>query len=136
MSYIAKCVFKISLLVSVLFLGKSYSQNDSSKLSYQLNKLKGKKITYHKLTNGEYDGYRVKIHFGQDRNEATELKAKFLNIYKDAAAYENYKQPNFVIVVGDFKTKPEAHAYMNKIKGDFPAAFIVKDKIRPKKFDN
>ncbi len=124
------------LILCVLFLSISIAQTDSSSVNYQLNKLKDKKINYHKLTKGEYDGYRVKIHFGQDRNKATEIKTKFLSKYRDADAYENYIQPNFVIVVGDFKTKPEAYGYLNKIKGDFPAAFIVKDKIRPKKFGN
>lgn len=124
------------LLIFFLFLIRSYSQTDSSSVNFQINKLKDKKIHYHKLTKGEYDGYRVKIHFGQDRNKASEIKTKFLNKYRGADAYENYIQPNFVIVVGDFKTKPEAYGYLNKIKGDFPAAFVVKDKIRPKKFDN
>jgi hypothetical protein len=124
------------LILSVLFLSISIAQTDSASVNYQLNKLKDKKINYHKLTKGEYDGYRVKIHFGQDRNVATEIKTKFLSKYRDADAYENYIQPNFVIVVGDFKTKPEAYGYLNKIKGDFPAAFIVKDKIHPKKFGN
>jgi len=124
------------LILCVLFLSISIAQTDSSSVNYQLNRLKDKKINYHKLTKGEYDGYRVKIHFGQDRNKATEIKTKFLSKYRNADAYENYIQPNFVIVVGDFKTKPEAYGYLNKIKGDFPAAFIVKDKIRPKKFGN
>jgi hypothetical protein len=129
----------IKLIFFVIFtlnLSKTFSQSDSLTVNYQLNKLKDKKIYYHKLTKGEYDGYRVKIHFGQDRNKATEIKTKFLSKYRDADAYENYIQPNFVIVVGDFKTKPEAFGFLTKIKSDFPAAFIVKDKIRPKKHGN
>ena len=126
----------ILALACVFFLFKSYSQSDSTSVNYQLKKLKDKKINYHKITKGEYDGYRIKIHFGQDRNKATEIKTKFLSKYRDASAYENYIQPNFVIVVGDFKTKPEAYGYLNKIKSDFPSAFIVKDKIRPRKFAN
>ncbi len=127
---------KFLSLICILFLIKTSAQTDSSSFNFQLNKLKDKKTHYHKLTKGEYDGYRVKIHFGQDRNKASEIKTKFLSKYRDVDAYENYIQPNFVIVVGDFKTKPEAYGYLNKIKGDFPAAFIVKDKIRPKKFGN
>jgi len=106
------------------------SQTDSSTF-YKLNLLKEKKIAYHKITDGEYDGYRIKIHFGQNRDVALDIKSKFLSKYKDVAAYEEYQQPNFVILVGDFKTKPEAYGFLNKIKNDFSASFIVKDKIKP-----
>jgi hypothetical protein len=108
----------------------AFSQSDSSDF-YKMNALKEKKIAFHKLTNGEYDGYRIKIHFGQNRETALEIKSKFMSKYKDVGAYEEYQQPNFVILVGDFKTKPEAYGFLTKIKSDFSASFIVKDKIKP-----
>jgi len=121
------------LIPFIIFIICNYialSQTDST-IYYKLNQLKEKKIAYHKITSGEYDGYRIKIHFGQNRDAALEIKSKFLSKYKDIAAYEEYQQPNFVILVGDFKTKPEAFGFLNKIKNDFSASFIVKDKIKP-----
>lgn len=123
----AKIYFLFSFFACV---GVTFSQTDTV-VYRQLQDLKNKKISYHKLTNGEYDGYRIKIHFGQSREEATEIKSKFLSKYNYVSAYDEYQQPNFVVLVGDFKNKPEAYGFLTEIKADFPAAFIVKDKIRP-----
>jgi len=120
----------IPFLLLNLACFNAFSQSDSSSY-YKLNELKEKKIAYHKITNGEQDGYRIKIHFGQNRDLALDIKSKFLSKYRDVAAYEEYQQPNFVILVGDFKTKPDAYGFLAKIKNDFSAAFIVKDRIRP-----
>lgn len=95
-----------------------------------LKKLQDKKIDYHKATDGEYDGYRIKIHFGADRAKAMEVKSRFMSKYSDYNAYDRYQQPNFVIIVGDFKSKPEAYGFLKKIQSDFPNAFIIKDKIQ------
>lgn len=74
-------------------------------------------------------GYRVKIHFGADKNKAKEVKAKFISQFPTVAAYEKYDQPNFNIRVGDFRTKLEAYKFLKEIQPEFPSAFIVQDEI-------
>jgi hypothetical protein len=74
-------------------------------------------------------GYRVKIHFGADKNKAKEVKAKFMTQFPSVAAYEKYDQPNFNIRVGDFRTKLEAYKFLKQIQPEFPTAFIVQDEI-------
>lgn len=74
-------------------------------------------------------GYRVKIHFGADKNKAKEVKAKFIAQFPTVAAYEKYDQPNFNIRVGDFRTKLEAYKFLKEIQSEFPSAFIVQDEI-------
>lgn len=74
-------------------------------------------------------GYRVKIHFGTDKNKAKEIKGNFIAKFPDVPAYEKYDQPNFNIRVGDFRTKLEAYKFLKEIQPDFPAAFIVQDEI-------
>jgi hypothetical protein len=74
-------------------------------------------------------GYRVKIHFGADKNKAKEVKAKFLSKFPEVAAYEKYDQPNFTIRVGDFRTKLEAYRLLKEVQQEFPAAFIIQDEI-------
>jgi hypothetical protein len=74
-------------------------------------------------------GYRVKIHFGADKNKANEIKAKFSTQFPDVTAYAKYDQPNFNIRVGDFRTKLEAYKFLKEIQTDFPSAFIVQDDI-------
>jgi hypothetical protein len=103
--------------------------------SLKVRSLQEKKEEYHKRTNGESDGYRVKIHFSADKTKAREVQSKFSMKYSDVSTYEEYQQPNFVIIVGDFKTKLEAYELLKKIKEDYPYAFIVKSKVRPMKIN-
>lgn len=131
------------LSLIVLILGKwlcGLCQENPASLAVQttfkVKALQEKKAEYHKRTNGESDGYRVKIHFGADKSKAREAQSKFTAKYVEIPAYEEYQQPNFVINVGDFKTKLEAYELLKHIKADFPYAFIVKSKIRPMKLVN
>jgi len=80
-------------------------------------------------------GYRVKIHFGADKDKANEVKAKFIAKFPDIPAYEKYDQPNFNIRVGNFRTKLEAYKFLKQIQVDFPAAFLVQDDIEMPKME-
>jgi hypothetical protein len=128
-------LFLILVLIQFSVLFSQESSNSSAQTAIKVNALLEKKIEYHKRTNGESDGYRVKIHFSADKTKAREVEAKFSVKYNDVPTYEEYQQPNFVINVGDFKTKLEAYELLKKIKEDYPYAFIVKSKVRPMKFN-
>jgi len=112
-----------------------FSQENQTQTLLKVKALQEKKAEYHKRTYGETDGYRVKIHFSADKTKAKEVQAKFSAKYNDVNTYEEYQQPNFVINVGDFKTKLEAYELLKKIKEDYPYAFIVKSKVRPIKLN-
>ena len=43
--------------------------------------------------------------------------------------YRNFVNPNFKVTVGDFRTKSEALAFLEAVRADFPAAFIVRENI-------
>ena len=117
-------------LTSTLFSQENPYSN-GIKTAIKVNALQEKKAEYHRRTNGVSDGYRVKIHFSADKTKAKDVQAKFSAKYNDINTYEEYQQPNFVIIVGDFKTKLEAYELLKKIKEDYPYAFIVKSKVRP-----
>lgn len=129
--------YSIICLIIVAFFGTIDAQenpnNPTIQTSLKVRQLIEKKADYHKRTMGEQNGYRVKIHFGVDRDGARSVKSTFLGKYNDVPAYEDYQQPNFVVTVGDFKTKLEAFEFYKKIQPDFPNAFIVKSKIKPMK---
>ncbi len=124
-------VFTYLLLVSAFCL----SQENPNQLQAELKvkQLMEKKASYNRLNNGEYDGYRIKIHFGVDRVKAREIRSKFQVKFADINTYEDYDQPNFIIVVGDFRTKIEAYEAWKKILSEFPNSFIIKSKIKPMK---
>jgi len=91
-----------------------------------------KKAEYHRLSSGEQSGYRIKIHFSVDREQAKATRNKFVARFPECSSYEEYQQPYFVVLVGDYKTKLEAFESWKRIQPDFPGAFIVKGKIRSK----
>ncbi len=107
-----------------------FAQENQTTTQLKVKELISKKAEYHRITGGEYDGYRIKIHSGVDRNTATSVRLKFSSKYSDIKASEDYQQPNFVVLVGYFKTKLEAFEIYKKIQADFPSAFIVKSKIK------
>lgn len=116
-------------------LSTLFSQENQTQTLLKVKALQEKKAEYHKRTEGVNDGYRVKIHFSADRTKAEEVKSKFDSKHGEMTTYLDYQQPNFVVNVGDFKTKLEAYELLKKIKEDYPYAFIVKSKVRPMKLN-
>lgn len=88
-----------------------------------------KKNEYHVVTQGKINGYRIKIYFGKNKEEAQQVKNRFQSRFPDIPAYEDYQLPNFIVVAGNFRTRLDALGYLKKIKPDFPGSFIIKDKI-------
>jgi hypothetical protein len=75
------------------------------------------------------DGFRIQLFSGNERNNANNIKTKFLRLYPEQKAYITYQQPYFKIRVGDFRTKLEAKIFYNKIKVEFEECIIISDKI-------
>ncbi len=107
--------------------------NAQAETQLKVKQLIEKKAAYNRMNQGEYDGYRIKIHFGSDRTKAREIKTKFSQKFPDYSPYEDYDQPNFIITVGDFRTKLEAFEVLKKIQIEFANSFVVKSKIKPMK---
>ena len=77
-------------------------------------------------------GYRVRIYFDNQQNArgASETAMnRFIDQNPDIAAYRSYQNPFFKVTVGDFRTRSEAMELLQRIKGDFPTAFVVKENI-------
>jgi len=110
----------------------SFLAQEANDTQNKVNQLVEKKAEYHRLTDGEQDGYRIKIHFGADSEKAKTVRSKFAATFKDYLTYEDYQQPNFVVLVGDFKTKLQAYEALKKIQLEFPNSFIVKGRIKVK----
>lgn len=127
--------YRLFLILILGCFSVVFSQENQTQTLLKVKALQEKKIEYNKRNNGESDGYRLKIHFSADRSKAKEVKTKFDAKYADMITYEDYQQPNFVITVGDYKTKLEAYEALKKIKDEYPYAFIVKSKIRPMKLN-
>lgn len=77
-------------------------------------------------------GYRVRIFFDNKqtaRQASEETLMRFESLYHDVVAYRTYANPYFKVTVGDFRTKSEAMALLERIRYEFPSAFVVKENI-------
>ena len=73
-------------------------------------------------------GYRVRIYFDNAQNARGASEAafrRFSTSYPGIPAYRSFHNPFFKVTVGDFRTRSEAVEFLDRIKGEFPTAFIV-----------
>lgn len=80
-------------------------------------------------------GYRVQVFYGSDRREVFNQQSKFNVMYPSLNTYITYKQPNYYLRVGDFRTKLEAERLLNELRSEFPTLFIFREKINAPNLD-
>lgn len=134
--YVDSLVYRPAASIDESLAGKNIFRENS----------KGGKVTVHqspeieKAMNDHFtdnrrrviSGYRVRIFFDNKqsaRGASEEALARFVGMYHDVRAYRSYVNPYFKVTVGDFRTKSEAMELLQRIKGAFPSAFIVKENI-------
>ena len=77
-------------------------------------------------------GYRVHLYMdsgNRARLNTQHEKADFLEKYPDVNAYIVYEEPYFKLRAGDFRTRVDARRFLEEIRGDYSAAYIVVDRI-------
>lgn len=74
-------------------------------------------------------GYRVQVFYGSDRREVFNQQAKFNSLFPAQNTYVTYKEPNYYLRVGDFRTRLEAQHFLNELRPIFPTLFIFREKI-------
>ena len=82
--------------------------------------------------NRTLSGYRVRIFFDNKqtaRVESEETLKRFESMYHDVVAYRTYANPYFKVTVGDFRTRSEAMKLLERIRREFPSAFVVRENI-------
>jgi hypothetical protein len=80
-------------------------------------------------------GYRVQVFYGSDRREVFSQQAKFNGLYPSQNTYITYKQPNYYLRVGDFRTRLDAQKFLNELRPTFPTLFIFREKINAPSLD-
>lgn len=92
-----------------------------------------KHITVNKNNTGKLMGFYVQIcseSGSNSRERAESVRKIFLSKYPKFSAHVSFKEPNFRVRVGDFRTRAEARGFREQIQGDFPQSFVVKDEIK------
>jgi hypothetical protein len=72
-------------------------------------------------------GYRVCIYYNsgqQARSAADQERARFISRYEDVSSDKVFESPFWKVYVGDFRTKSEALKFLERIRFDYPNAFI------------
>lgn len=72
-------------------------------------------------------GYRVCIYYnsGQEaRSGADQERAKFISRYEDVTSDKVFESPFWKVYVGSFRTKSEALKFLERVRYDYPNAFI------------
>ncbi len=78
------------------------------------------------------NGYRVHLYMdsgNRARLNTQREQADFENKYPDHNAYIVYEEPYFKLRAGDFRTRLDARRFLEKVRPDYPAAYIVVDMI-------
>ena len=78
---------------------------------------------------GKVRGFRVQIYNGVDRKKASQTKLDFMKAFPDVRSYLIYKNPQFRVRAGDFRTRGEAMKLYNKVSGKFNPCMIVPDVV-------
>jgi len=78
-------------------------------------------------------GYRVQIYSGSNRTAAFNAQSKFNQMYPEMRTYISYREPNFKIKAGDFRSRLEAERMKEQLRPWFSAMFIIPEKINPPK---
>lgn len=82
-------------------------------------------------------GYRIQIAAlsgSNSKSQAFALRDRFMATFEDCDAYVIFDEPNFRVKIGNFRTRLEAYAYLQRIKDLYPGT-IVKDNIYPIPFE-
>lgn len=74
-------------------------------------------------------GYRVQVYYGGDRRQTFSEQARFKSRYPKLNTYITYKEPNYYLRVGDFRSRLEAQKMMIELRGMFKTLFIFREKI-------
>ena len=93
--------------------------------------LVAKHISFNENVKG-FPGYRIQIYFesgNYSKNKAYGEKGKFLSRFPDVSAYVIFQEPYYKVRVGNFRNKLEAEAFKQRIKEQWPEAYIIKDDI-------
>ncbi len=80
-------------------------------------------------------GYRVQIYYGSDRRVVFKEQSRFNALYPNLMTYVTYKEPNYYLRVGDFRTRMEAQKLMNELRSTYPTLFIFREKINAPTLD-
>ena len=116
----------LSLIFFLFISATSFSQNGQITIDAdpRIDSLMKKQLEFNKDKHG-IDGFRVQIHFGQNREKAQQIRTKFSKDFTELKTYLEYDSPYYKIRVGDFITRLNAYKVQKEISKKYIGAYIV-----------
>ena len=77
-------------------------------------------------------GYRIRVFYDngpQARAKSESIEQSLKKQFPGTGVYRSFESPNYKVSIGDFRSKDEAQAIYNALKGTYPTAFIIKESI-------
>lgn len=84
-----------------------------------------KQIYINTLAIRNQPGFRVQVLTTNQRNEASEAKARVMQLYPEYRTYLDFQAPYFKVRVGDFKSRDEAAELRDRLSGSFQGGVFV-----------
>jgi hypothetical protein len=125
-----KLLFTFCFL-SFVFIGKAQKGSITLVESDAISSLVEKHIFLN--SRQKIIGWRIQIFFDSGNNSKSKAYARkgvFMAMYPDMSVYLMFQSPYYKVRVGDFRTRMDAEGFKQKLLGEFPDAFVVKDEIR------
>lgn len=87
------------------------------------------------VTEPYFNGFSVLVYSGIDRNKAFETQNELIEFFPDIKSEMQYQEPRYLVKVGKFNYKIEAHKSFSLIKSQFPTARIIQDRFQRKEYE-
>ncbi|WP_186755746.1 hypothetical protein [Echinicola salinicaeni] len=79
---------------------------------------------------GTYNGFTILVYSGVDREQAFSVRNDLYNtLPSEVKAEMEYEQPRYLVKVGQYLYRIEAHSLFHTIKKDFPTARIIRQRF-------
>ena len=78
------------------------------------------------------DGFRIQLFSNSGpgaKEKSYEAQTDFLKLYPRYPSYPLWNSPNWVLRVGNFRSRLEAVSFREEIKVSYPASFVIRDNI-------
>ena len=119
--------------VLIIFLLVSFNWN--AQITISGNEGISPLVTSYKEEWNAMPGYRLQLCFDNNKSIVDEAKKKFLLLYPKINTYMVFEDPNFNLMVGDFRTLIAAEKIKLKIQGEFTVSIIHKVIIKLPRID-
>ena len=83
-----------------------------------------------KMAEQTIDGFRIQLVATTDRRKVDQYQSAFGGKYPGVFVGWSQAQPYYRVRVGGFTNRTDATKFLQSIKGDYPDAYIVADRVK------